>query len=403
MKNVDELKERLQKLLDQREEFHEEVKEDLQYLLDHRREEIRADLKEDIHYLIEHRGELRAELKEDLQTLRERRGDLAVDLKSKIVDLIPDQVTERLEERLEEHRQKQIFSGVDELPKGLTDEHLIHGCICCEGGAFRGLYGEGVLDALMEAGINFDACIGVSAGALNGMNYVSGQIGRSARTNLTYRHNSKFVGLEALKESHSPLNLDFLLEDMNEVDPLNEERFFRPQQRFVAVATNCLNGQTMYYEKGICQDIFSAIKASASMPFISPMVDVEGTPCLDGGCSCKIPYQWALDQNYEKIVVIKTRERGYRKEDKASESASRIYRKHQLFAEVLDQSNIMYNQQCDELDRLEQEGRIFVIAPSEPVTVGRIEGDMEKLGTLYYLGYQDAKAQLPELLDYLEK
>lgn len=296
-----------------------------------------------------------------------------------------------------------VYSGVDQLPSGRASDVVVPGCICLEGGAFRGVYGEGVLDAFMEAELNFQTVIGVSAGALNGLNYVAGQIGRSARTNLRYRHDGHYVGMAALHNSHSIVNLDFLFHDIAETDPLDEERFFRPDRRFIAVAANCLTGEAMYYEKGVCGDIFAALKASASMPYISPMVDVDGTPCLDGGCACKIPYQWALDQGFEKIVVIRTQARSYRKHEKHSRTAGRIYHDYPAFAEKLARSSIDYNHQCDELLRLEQEGRIFMLAPSEPVTVSRVEPDMEKLGELYYMGYADAKREIPRLRAYLEE
>ena len=156
------------------------------------------------------------------------------------------------------------------------------------------------------------------------------------------------------------------------------------------MATNCLNGNTEYYDVNNCSNILTAIKASATMPYISPMIDVDGTPCLDGGCSCAIPYQWALDEGFDKIIIIKTRERGYRKQVGDRHVAERFYRKYPAFAKALDQGDVRYNKECDAVDELEQRGEAFVIAPSQPVTVGRLERDMEKLGELYWLGYEDA-------------
>lgn len=295
-----------------------------------------------------------------------------------------------------------VFSGIEQLPKGKASEKLQDGCLVLEGGAFRGVYGEGVLDAFMENDMNFSTVIGVSAGALNGLNYVSGQIGRSARINLSYRHDRNYIGLPAWKKSRSILSVDFLLHDINEKDPLDEERFNRPEQRYLAVATNCKTGRPEYFEKGKC-DIMSAIKASASMPYISPMVDVDGIPCLDGGCSCKIPYQWALEQGFEKIVVVRTREEAFRKNDggKSAKMARRVYRNFPELAESLAKSNQDYNAQCEEITALNRKGRIFVVGPSKPVDVGRLEKDMEKLGELYYLGYSDAMTQLEALKQYL--
>ncbi|MBL7575429.1 Predicted phospholipase, patatin/cPLA2 family [Peptoniphilus asaccharolyticus DSM 20463] len=295
-----------------------------------------------------------------------------------------------------------VYSKIDEIPRGQASENLTKGCLVIEGGAFRGVYNQGVLDAFMLNDFNFESVIGVSAGALAGINYVSGQIGRSARINLKYRHDSEYIGIKALRISHSPLNLDFILHTNNKIEELDRERFENSKQRFVAVATNCLTGEAEYFEKGKCSDILEAVKASASMPYLSPMVDLDGKPYLDGGCSCKIAYQWAIDQGYEKIIVIKTRERGFRKTVIEKKYHSVIYRNFPEFMEKFENSNAYYNMQCDEIDRLEKEKRIFVIAPSEPVRVGRLEPNIEKLGGLYWLGYNDAMADMESLKEYLK-
>ena len=296
-----------------------------------------------------------------------------------------------------------VFSGLDQLPRGYASSQLTKGCLVLEGGAFRGLYSAGVLDALMTAGINLQCTIGVSAGAMNGVNYVSGQIGRSARTSLRYRHDGRYVGLPAYWKNHGIIGFDFLFTEVEERDPLDRERFFSPERDFIAVATNCLTGRPEYFRRGTCSDIFQAVRASASMPYVSRMVNVDGIPCLDGGCSMKIPYPWALDQGFEKIVVIKTRHREFRRSIRRSGGLppKLFYHSYPALAESLASSQRNYNAQCDELERLEKDGRLFVLSPSQPVTVSRMEPDMEKLGALYYLGYQDTMANLKTLHSYL--
>ena len=149
---------------------------------------------------------------------------------------------------------KKIYSKVNTIPKGQASGRLIDGCLALEGGAFRGLYTQGFLDALMIQDINLSCVIGISAGALSGVNYVSGQIGRSGRINLTYRHDSHYVGLKALLHSHSPLDISFLIEERGNIkEKLDEERFYRPEQRFIAVTTNELTGETIYKKKGKCR------------------------------------------------------------------------------------------------------------------------------------------------------
>ena len=293
------------------------------------------------------------------------------------------------------------YRELSKIPYGHADKSITPGCIVVEGGAFRGLYNQGVLDALMENNLNFACTIGTSAGALAGFNYEAGQIGRSARANLTYRHYTDYVGRGALAHAHSPIRMDFLFNDYNAIEPFDEKTFFSPQRRFVAVATDCTTGKTAYFEKGKCRDIFSAIKASASMPYISPMVDVEGRPCLDGGCSCKIPYRWALHEGYEKIVVVRTREQKKKKKVSKRRHRFQVYHRYPEFAHRLANSSRAYNHQCEEILKLEEQGRIFVIAPSQKVTVGRLERDMNKLGDLYWCGYNDTLNRLDSLRSYL--
>ena len=302
--------------------------------------------------------------------------------------------------RHKEHTIK-TYNELSKIPHGHADKSITPGCIVVEGGAFRGLYNQGVLDALMENNINFACTIGTSAGALAGFNYVAGQIGRSARANLTYRHYTDYVGRGALAHAYSPIRLDFLFNDYNAIESFDEKTFFSPERRFVAVATDCRTGKTAYFEKGKCRDIFSAIKASASMPYISPMIDVDGRPCLDGGCSCRIPYRWALHEGFEKIVVVRTREPEFRKKVSRRRHRLQAYKRYPEFARTLANSSRGYNHQCEEILKLEEQGRIFVLAPSQKVTVGRLESNMNKLGDLYWLGYKDTLNRLASLRNYL--
>ena len=296
---------------------------------------------------------------------------------------------------------KKAYSRMSEIPTGRAGGELSDACLVLEGGAFRGLYSQGFLDAMMLNGVGLGCVIGVSAGALSGVSYVSGQIGRSARINLGFRRDSRYVGVKALLHGRSILDIGFLTEDRGILEPLDEERFYGSEQRFVAVTTNCLTGETSYFEKGACDDIMLAVRASATMPFISPAVIIDGEPHLDGGCSCKIPYEWALGQGFEKILVIRTRELDFRKEAKEQPIALRVYGEYPAFARRLARSRIDYNRQCDEIERLHAEGRLLRFAPSEHVSVSRIEGDLEKLGDLYWLGCHDALENLEAMRSYL--
>lgn len=146
-----------------------------------------------------------------------------------------------------------------------------------------------------------------------------------------------------------------------------------------------------------------AVQASASIPYVSRPVEVEGVPCLDGGCADRVPFQWALDEGYEKILVVRTRTREYRDKPnpKTAHVAKRFYWNYPEFAQVLAETDESYNRQCDTMDSLQSQGRIFVIHPSQTPTVKMLEKDLGKLLSLYQLGYRDAQAQLPALRTYL--
>ncbi len=310
-----------------------------------------------------------------------------------------------MENRLKNRIKPMQYSKFASIPHGHANFDVTPGCIVCEGGAFRGVYGEGVLDALMQENINMECTIGVSAGAMNGLNYVSGQIGRAARFNLGHRFDSHYVaGPKTILNNKGIIGFDFVLGDVRE-EPFDDIFFNRPSRRFVAVVTSVEDGKAYYKEKGNCKDILKAVQASASMPFISKPVEVDGVPCLDGGCADKIPFQWAIDQGYEKIIVVKTQPHDYRKNENEAldPMIDVVYRKHIEFQDALKRSNVDYNKQCDEIDRLEKEGRIFVIEPSAHESVSRLEADIEKLGDWYFLGYNDMKEKMDALKEYLNK
>lgn len=297
-----------------------------------------------------------------------------------------------------------VYSGIQRLPVGKASDKITEGCLVLEGGAFRGVYTSGAADALMQAGINLSCVYGVSAGALNGVNYVSGQIGRSGRINLRYRHDGRYVGLTALRKNKGIIGFDFVFGDMENVEPLDTERLLHGGIEYNAVATCLESGKAEAFSNRDADDILKAVQASASMPFVSKPVEIGGKHYLDGGCACKIPYKFALDRSFEKIVVVRTRVRAFRKPlrpDRRLTAEKMVYKDFPLFADALKRSNSDYDMQCDELERLEARGRIFTIAPSEGMKISRLESDMEKLGALYWMGYNDTRSRIPQLREYL--
>ena len=298
---------------------------------------------------------------------------------------------------------KKTWSGIDSVKLSSAPDTIVPGCMVLEGGSFRGCYTSGVLDVLMENGINLQTTIGTSAGALNGYNYVAGEIGRAAKINLGYRHDRRYMGPRTLAKNRGVVGFDFLLNEVEEEIPFNRERFENPNRRFLVTVTNCETGQVRYCEKGITPDFQKAVQASASMPFVSDMVEVDGVPCLDGGCAVKIPYRWALDNGFEKILVVRTRPAEYRRpqETKAfTELTERIYRNYPHLVTLLDNQSEQYNGACQELEQLQEQGKLLMLCPSGSISVSAIEGDMERLGALYLLGRADAKLMLPQIRAY---
>ncbi len=288
-----------------------------------------------------------------------------------------------------------------------VDNDLTDAAIILEGGAFRAFYQEGVLDCLLKNGLSFKCVIGVSAGALNGINYYSGQAGRSAHINLRYRHDKRYIGINAFLKSKrkSIINLGFIFSNLPFIPPLNLYKLLNAKGELYAVATKMEDGKAVYFKNEELSFI-NAVKASATLPYISKPIVINGDHYMDGGCADRIPYKFAESLGYKKIIVVRTRDRGFRCKpnfEKRYRYTKRIYSKYPEFAYNLSKTDEDYNVLCDELDRLEKEGKIFVIAPSRELDVKMLEGDLDKLKEIYVLGYVNCLENLDKLKDFLNK
>lgn len=276
-----------------------------------------------------------------------------------------------------------------------------------EGGSLRGLFTAGVLDTFMENDVYFPAVAGVSAGALNALNYVSHQPGRSASINLRYRHDGRYFGPKAALRGGSLFGLNFMLHDVKKEVPYDEDTYAHGGMRMIAVATNAETGKAAYFEKGKTDfDFNEAVRASASLPLASAPVMLDGQPYLDGGCACPIALNWALKQGFEKIVVVTTREKGFRKKQPGQRMIDLyddFYGDKPLFLATMLTQEMRYNALMDQLDELEESGRVFCVRPQEPITIGRFEGDTEKLLALYNRGHREGREVLAGMQAYLEK
>ncbi len=294
-----------------------------------------------------------------------------------------------------------IYKNIDKLPSGRASEKLTDGCLILEGGGWKGLYTVGVLDCLMKYDINFTSVAGVSAGALSAIGYVSGQIGWGVRIDLTYRHDKNYCGIGAFKRDKGITGFSYLFNDILKELPLDIARLMNPMRRLAVTATNMLTGKPEYFEKGKC-DLFRAVQASATVPFVSKPVIINGIPYLDGGCSEKIPMQWAKISGEKKVMVVRTRELRYRRKSGASMLTKPMYQKYPKFIESFSTVNERFNLTVDKLSSAAHKGKLFLIAPSKKVDVTRFDGDMDKLGALYWLGYNDMETRIDELREYLK-
>lgn len=282
---------------------------------------------------------------------------------------------------------------------------MIKAALVLEGGALRGMYTSGVLDTFLKNNMEFECVAGVSAGELNAMSYISKQPGRSAKINLEYCDDPRYIGRKAFIKNKGIIGYDYLFGDISENKvPFDYKSFENTNQRFIIVTTNCEKAETEYLEKSNCNDLFKAAQASSSMPLASAMVEINNNHYLDGAVTTSIPVKWALEQGYEKIVVVLTRDKTYRKpmlSNKMKKLYKLAYHKYPKLIEKLNTMPERYNKLQEELIDLEKEGKIFIIRPEKEVTVSRLEKDKEKLENLYKEGIAEAEKNLDALREYL--
>lgn len=247
-------------------------------------------------------------------------------------------------------------------------------CIILEGGGLRGSFTSGVLEYLLEKEINFDRVIGVSAGACVGASYLSKQKGRNRKVNVEYPSDKRYMGLRHLITSGSYFNMKFVFEEIpGRLVPFDEQEFFKNPAEFDIVTTSLSTGDSVIItKKEIAKiGIDKALVASSSIPLLSQPADIGGQLFFDGGVSDSIPVKYALTR-HQKAVVILTRPRGYRKHKISSRFLlNLVFRKHPDFLETLLKRNEEYNKTLDFCEKMEKEGRLFILAPSPEFAIGR--------------------------------
>ena len=258
-----------------------------------------------------------------------------------------------------------------------------------EGGGMRGVFTCGVLDSFMDRGIRFPYTIGVSAGACNGLSYMSGQRGRAKYSNIDLLEKYQYIGLKYLLKKRNIMDFDLLFQEFPEhILPYDYESYFSSPERYEMVTTNCVTGEANYFEeKQDKKRVIDIVRASSSLPFVCPIAYVDDVPMLDGGIVDSIPLMRARNEGFTHNVVVLTRNRGYRKEAKDIHIPSFFYRKYPKMREALSCRCRVYNEQLEMVERMEEAGEITVIRPQKPVMVDRIERDIQKLTDLYEEGY----------------
>lgn len=258
-----------------------------------------------------------------------------------------------------------------------------------EGGGMRGVFTSGVLDAFMKHDLTFPYVVAVSAGACNGMSYVSHQPRRARISNIDYLARYKYIGLRHLVTQGCIFDRELLYDKFpNQYLPFDFDTFFSSPMTFEMVTTNCLTGQPMYLsERHDRQRALDIVRASSSLPYVSKIVDVDGIPMLDGGIVDSIPLQHAIDMGHPTNVLVLTRNRGYRDTGKDMKIPRFIYRKYPRLRVVLSRRLAAYNAQLEYVERMEDEGRVICIRPERPMEVDRIEKDIAKLERLYEEGF----------------
>jgi predicted patatin/cPLA2 family phospholipase len=272
-----------------------------------------------------------------------------------------------------------------------------------EGGAFRGLFTSGIIDVMMAHDVWPDGLIGVSAGAAFGCNYKSRQAGRAIRYNKAYAHDPRYSGIRSLLTTGDYFNAQFAYHTMpRQLDVFDNEAFNANPMQFYAVCTDVETGKAVYKHLEQASDTtYDWIRASASMPLVSRVIDLEGHKLLDGGVADSIPLAYFESIGYDRNVVILTQPEGYLKEHNKLMPLLRLsLRKYPKMIEALDQRHLMYNRQLDYVSEAEREGRCLVIRPKESLPIGHISHNPDEMQRVYDMGREEGERRIADIIRF---
>lgn len=268
-----------------------------------------------------------------------------------------------------------------------------------EGGGMRGVFTSGVLDCFLDHDITFPYCASVSAGACNGLSYMSKQRGRAKKSNIDLLQKYRYIGMKYLWTQHSILDREFLYDKLpHELLPFDYAACFANPMEFEMAVTNCLTGKAEYLtDRSSETRLIQIAKATSSLPYVCPVVWVDHKPMLDGGIVDSIPVERAMAKGYALNVAVLTRNRGYRDTGRDIKNPPYIYRRFPRLRLALSKRHALYNRQLELVENLEDEGRLLAIRPKRPLEVGRLESNIDRLTALYEEGYACAEEALHRL------
>ena len=274
-----------------------------------------------------------------------------------------------------------------------------------EGGGMRGLFSAGVLDALLELKeLSVNGIVGVSSGALFGVNYVSKQKERAVRYNKKYADDKRYMGLHSWITTGSAVNKDFAFYELPyKLDVFDNETFKKAKTDFYVVMTNVESGKPEYV---LIEDAFAQmeyLRATSALPFASKIIEINGKKYLDGGISDSIPIDFCESLGYDKIIAVLTRPEGTYKEDKLGFLYKLVYRKYPNLVNSLLNMATDYEKVLAKIKDLENKGKIFVVRPPEVLKIGRLEKNEDKIQNVYDIGLNTGIKEKENLLKYLNK
>ncbi|MBP3562267.1 MAG: patatin family protein [Treponema sp.] len=273
-----------------------------------------------------------------------------------------------------------------------------------EGGGHRGIYTAGILDTFAQNNISFDGIMGVSAGCIHGVSFLSGQIGRSVRYTTRFCNNPSYMSFKSLIKTGDFFNVDFCYYKLPEtLDPFDNDAFDKNPTPFYAVCSDVNTGKAVYHKcDSVRGEKIKWIQASASMPLAAKIVKIDEGEFLDGGITDSIPIKKMQELGYSKNIVILTQEAGYRKKPNSLlPLIKRVYKKYPELINAIQNRHIIYNQQLDYLEEQEKLGNVIIIRPSQKPQAGRIEKDKEKILSTYNLGRNDAEKLLETVKNFI--